>query len=57
MAGSTGGRSDDERLAHRPEQLEERLEDGLEDLNDKPVEPKRPAAPKAPASSGRLPWF
>jgi hypothetical protein len=57
MASSTAGNcDDDERVEGRPEQLEVELEDGLQDLSDKPAESERPAAPKAPAS-GRLPWF
>jgi len=58
MASSTAGNcDDDERVEDGPEQLEVELEDGLQDLSDKPAEPERPVAPKAPASSGRLPWF
>jgi hypothetical protein len=53
MASSTDGGSDDEFVEVAPEHLAPRLQD----LTDKPAEPKPPATLKALANSGRLPWF
>jgi hypothetical protein len=55
-ASSTGSRSDDELVEVVAERLALDAE-RLEDLNAELAEPERPAAPKAPASRRRLPWF